>query len=303
MKLPANKGCFNTTKDKMEYCFSNFLFQYSASILRFSLFIFCLQPASPAAQNNQPPNLQYESFAAGIGTGNVYDSYLSPLQYAGMNITILREKMKMLNWRNGNFSFQRQYLADLSQTLNRTETASNLTLFAESEYAVCYRYSPTGQFQLFAGPQAGFLIGGIYNSRNQNNPISAKVHLNIGFTGIAAYRITLGYQTIRLRYQTNLPAAGILFAPQFGQSYYYLDNNFFASSFGNHLSFKSIFSIELPLNRLTIRAGWINSFYQTKINQLLAQCRSNTFYAGLSKDFYTVKARKKDSKLHHTVFK
>jgi hypothetical protein len=113
-------------------------------------------------------------------------------------------------------------------------------------------------------------------------------------------------QPVRFRYQANLPVAGMLFAPQFGQSYYFLNDNentFFASSFRNHLTFKNILSAELPLDWIVIRVAYVNSFYQTKINNLLTQCYSNTFYIGFSKNFYTIKAGKRDNKNHSTVFK
>lgn len=250
--------------------------------------------------------MKYKSYSAGLGTGVVYDSYLSPLKYRGLNLGLLYEEMKMLKWKDGNFSFQQQYSADLSQTQNPTATASNLTLFAEGDYAVYYRFNPDEKFQVFAGHQAGILIGGIYNTRNQNNPTSVKMNLNSGLSGIAAYKLMLKSQPIRFRYQVNLPVAGMLFAPQYGQSYYFLsdnENTFFVSSFHNHLTFKNILSAELPLNRLTFRITYINSFYQTKINNLLTQCYSNTFYLGISRNFYTVKAGKRDNKNHSTVFK
>jgi hypothetical protein len=287
MKLPDNNGCFNVG-------------------VRPCLLFFCLLSFSLFAQDDRPVRLQYESYAVGWGRSNVYDSYLSPLKYKGLNIGLLCEKMKMQAWKDGNFLFQQQYFADLSQTHNPTETASNLALFAEGGCAVFYRFNLNEKFQLFAGPQAGIFAGGIYNSRNQNNPVSGKMNLNLGLSGIAAYRLMLRSQPVRFRYQAGIPVVGALFAPQFGQSYYYLDDNentFFVSSFHNHLTFKNILSVELPLNRMVIRATYVNSFYRTKINSLLTQCHSNTFYVGISKNFYTVKAGKRDNKNHITVFK
>lgn len=269
-------------------------------------FAFCLLSFSLFAREDRPVRLKYESYSIGFGRGNVYDSYLSPLKYRGLNVGLLYEEMKMLKWKDGNFSFQQQYSADLSQTQNPTATASNLTLFAEGAYTVYYRFNLNGKFQVFAGTQAGILTGGIYNSRNQNNPMSLKLNLNLGLSGIAAYKLMIKSQPVRFRYQVNLPVAGTLFAPQFGQSYYFLsdnENTFFASSFHNHLAFKNIFSAELPLNWITFRATCIHSFYQTKINHLLTQCYSNTFYVGISKNFYIIKAGKKDNKNRSTVFK
>jgi hypothetical protein len=214
--------------------------------------------------------------------------------------------MKMLKWKAGNFSFQQQYFADLSKTLNRTKTASDLTAFVEGDFAIHNKFNLNEKFQVFAGTQIEILFGGIYNTRNQNNPMSAKINLNLGLSGIAAYKLMIKSQPIRFRYQINLPVAGTMFAPQFGQSYYFLgdnENTFFASSFHNNLTFKNILSVELPIDMTVIRITYVNSFYQTKINNLLTQCYSNTFYLGLSKNFYTIKAGKKDNKNYSTIFK
>ncbi|MDR0734047.1 MAG: DUF3316 domain-containing protein [Dysgonamonadaceae bacterium] len=269
------------------------------------LFAFCLLSVSLFG-NGQPVRLKYVSRSAGVGTVGVFDSYLSPLKYRGLNFGFMYEAMQMLKWNDGKISFQQQYFTDVSQTLNGTETAYNLTLFSEADYAFHYRFDLTENFQVFAGTQAGIFIGGIYNSRNQNNPISLKMNLNLGVSGIAAYRLMLKSQPVRFRYQLGFPAIRMLFAPQFGQSYYYLDGNeniFFASSFRNHSALKNILSVELPLNRITLRATYVHSFYRTKINHLLTQYYSNTFYAGISKNFYSVRAGKKENRNQATVFK
>jgi hypothetical protein len=78
---------------------------------------------------------------------------------------------------------------------------------------------------------------------------------------------------------------------------------FYVSSFHNHVACKNILSAEIPLNWFTIRTTWVHSFYQTKINDLTTQWRSNTFYLGVSKNFYVVNGRKPDKGKHAGVFK
>ncbi|GHV31526.1 hypothetical protein FACS1894177_06340 [Bacteroidia bacterium] len=134
------------------------------------------------------------------------------------------------------------------------------------------------------------------------------MNVNLGLSGIAAYKLMIKSQPVRFRYQLNLPMVGSLYSPQFGESYYEIglgnsEKLFYMSSFHNHFTFKNILSVELPLNWVTIRAALINSFYQMKINDLTTQWRSNTFYLGVSKNFYIVNGRKPDNGKHSTVFK
>lgn len=42
----------------------------------------------------------------GVGYTNVYDTYLSPQEYKGIDFRISRESMRMTKWMNGNISLQ-----------------------------------------------------------------------------------------------------------------------------------------------------------------------------------------------------
>lgn len=274
------------------------------------LLLFLLTAFPARSQEEKPIPLTYQSSLIGLGTSHVYDSYLSPLKYSGLNIGLLYEQMRMMGWGNGNFSSQHQFFFDYSYTENKTKTAFDQTGLIEYNYAVPYRFNLNENFQVFAGPQAGVLLGFIYNSRNGNNPASAKVNVNLGLSGIAAYKLMIKSQPIRFRYQLSLPVLGSMYSPQFGESYYeivkYWENiekRFYLSSFHNHFTVKNILSVEFPLNRVTIRATLVNSFYQTKINDLITQWRSNTFYLGVSKKFHVVDGRKSDDGKYSTVFK
>ncbi|MDR1610446.1 MAG: DUF3316 domain-containing protein [Candidatus Symbiothrix sp.] len=276
--------------------------------IMYNLFLFLLIAFSARSQEEKPVSLTYQSSLVGFGTSHVYDSYLSPLKYSGLNIGLFYEQMRMIGWGSGNFSSQHQFFIDYSYTENKTKTASDQTGLLEYNYAMHYRFNLNENFQVFAGPQAGVLLGFIYNSRNGNNPASAKVNVDLGLSGIAAYKLMIRSQPIRFRYQFDLPVAGSMYSPQFGESYYEIglgnsEKLFYMSSFHNHFTFKNILSVELPLNWITIRAALVNSFYQTKINDLTTQWRSNTFYLGISKSFHVVNGRKPDNGKYSGVFK
>ncbi|GHT54610.1 hypothetical protein FACS189446_4650 [Bacteroidia bacterium] len=307
MKLPGSNDCFKRYKVQGTRPKAGFL---RLLICSFTLYLLPLTfyPFSCYSQEEKPISLTYQSSMVGMGTGHVYDSYLSPLKYSGLNIGLFYEQMRMIRLGNGNFSSQHQFFIDYSYTENKTKTASNQSGLLEYNYTMPYRFNLNENFQLFAGPQAGVLLGFIYNSRNGNNPATAKMNANAGLSGIAAYKLMIKSQPIRFRYQLSLPVVGTVYSPQFGESYYEIgmgnsDRLFYMSSFHNHLAFKNILSAEIPLNWCTIRAALVNSFYQTKINNLTTQWNSNTFYLGFSKNFYVVNGRKPDNGKHSSVFK
>lgn len=251
--------------------------------------------------------LVYQSTMIGYGRNSVYDSYLSPLKYKGNNIGIFYEHMKMTGLMNGNVSAQHQFNLDFSWSDNESETASDYTGFVEYSYGLHYRFKPAPKFQISAGMQANGVLGFIYNTRNGNNPATGKAHINLNLSAIAAYNVKLKSQPIHFRYQINMPFSGIMFSPEFGQSYYEIslgnnDNLVHFASFHNYISVRNILTAEVPLNRFTIRLSYINSIYETRVNGLDTRLCSNTFYIGLSRNFYTVSSKKSDRGNYLRVF-
>ena len=60
----------------------------------------------------------------GAGYTNILDTYLSPMEYTGPEIRILRESMRMTKLLNGNVSAQSLFQINLSLTDNKAETGS-----------------------------------------------------------------------------------------------------------------------------------------------------------------------------------
>jgi len=269
--------------------------------------IFLLLIFSPiSAFSQETPALSYQSTMIGWGLGSVYDTYLSPLKYSGNNIAMYGEQMKMTRLANGKIAVQNLYSVNYSWTKNGSETASFYSGLFEYNYGLLYKFSPTPKFRFFAGPQANFLLGFVYNNRNGNNPATGKLNLNLNISAIASYEFYVKSLPLRLGYQIAVPFAGIMYSPEFGQSYYEIslgDNAQLAnfSSFHNHLAIKNILTIEAPIVKsLTVKLGFVHSHYETRINSLDTRISSATFCLGLTKNFFIVPANK--IKNYHYVF-
>jgi len=250
------------------------------------------------SQEEKPLALVYQSSMIGYGKNSSYDTYLSSLKYKGNDFGLYYEQMKMTGLLNGHVSAQHLFNINFSRANNETETATNYTGFLDYAYGLHYRFEPMEKLQLFAGTQADGLLGFIYNSRNGNNPATGKVHLNLNLSAIAAYRFDIKSQPIFLRYQISIPSLGMMYSPEFGQSYYEIglgdrDRLVHFASFHNYLSMRNIFSVEAPVGRFTFRLSYMNWIYETQINHLKTQINRNSFYIGLSKNFYTVPYKKR----------
>lgn len=259
------------------------------------------------SQEDKPLNLRYQSTMLGIGGTKVYDSYLSPLIYSGTNFGLIYESMKMTNLCKGNISAQHLLNLELAYTENQSGTAHEYWGSLEYNYGLHYKYSPVKDLNLFGGMQIAGLVGGIYNTRNGNNPATGKAHVNLNLSGIATYKFHIKNQPLNVRYQINIPSVGILFSPQYGQSYYEIGLGVDAplvyfSSFHNYLSMRNLLSVELPFKSFTLRLSYMNWIYETQVNDLDTRIVSNSFYIGFSRNIFSVSGSKTQLKNFNTVF-
>ena len=87
----------------------------------------------------------------GVGYTNVYDTYLSPQEYKGIDFRISRESMRMTKWMNGNISLQSFFQADLGYTHNRVDNNNTFSGLANWNYGLHYNFPITSNFKLLAG--------------------------------------------------------------------------------------------------------------------------------------------------------
>ena len=249
------------------------------------------------SQEDKPIELSYKSTVFGLGKANVYDTYLSPLNYSGDSYSLMEEYMKMTKLLGGNIAEQQLFHIDFSSTQNKAGNSINYTGLMEYNYGLFYRFTPISNLNIFAGSQANGLAGFVYNVRNSNNPVTAKAHLSLTLSGAASYNFKIKSQPVRLRYQISSPFAGLMFSPQYGQSYYEISLGdegqlIYFSSYHNHLSLRNSFSIEIPLRFMTLRAMYVHSIYETFINNIDTRIHNNSLMIGFSEELFTVSGKK-----------
>lgn len=237
-----------------------------------------------------------EGTLIGIGGYNLQDDYLSPgksdLSYTGWGMHILNERMKILR-RAGNNRVSRQQLfqVEFGSTTNPAETATEVAAFVDYSLGYHYHFRPAPNLKLLAGGSARGLLGFIYNTRNSNNPASAKCDIDLSLSGMALYNLKIKDYPITLRYQLSIPFAGVLFSPHFNQSYYEIfslknyDGVVKFNSFHNKFAMKNYLTVDFPVGNLTVRAGYLNSLYYTDVNNLRGHIVSHSFMIGVVKEF------------------
>ena len=253
-----------------------------------------------SAQNDSLHANRYITRATtfGLGYTNILDTYLSPQEYTGIEGRVARETIRMTKLFDGNVSLQNFFQSNISYTHNKTDNNNTFAGLVNWNYGLHYQFRINEHLKLLAGGLSDFNGGFIYNLRNSNNPASAKVYANIAASGMAIYRFKVKDYQMVARYQANIPVAGIMFSPNYGQSYYEIftlgnsEGVIKFTTLKNQPSIRQLFSLDFPVFCSKLRLSYMWDVQQSKVNQLKTHTNSHIFLVGFVKDLYLVKNKK-----------
>lgn len=207
------------------------------------------------------PRSTNESTMIDTGEYNIKDTYLSPLKYTGWGIRVLNERMKMASLANYHISRQQLFNVEFSSTNNPSKTAEGLAGFIDYTLGYHYHFPLTPNFKLLTGASVRGMGGFIYNTRNSNNPATAKVDLDCNLSALAIYRKTIKDYPLTFRYQVTIPFIGVFFAQEYGQPYYEIFDAgngkgvILFNSFHNKFAIKNYLTADFPIGILLYGLG------------------------------------------------
>lgn len=278
-------------------------------LLLMSLFFFLLG-GKMVGQDSNKPNLNTDfqkinrALSFGIGHANVFDTYLSPQEYKGVDFRISRESMRMTN-RIKNVSIQNLLQTNISYTENYVNNNNSFSGMVNWNYGLHYHFNLTPNFKLLAGGLIDANLGFIYNLRNGNNPASAKAYINLAGSGMAIWHTRIKKTPLILRYQLNVPLMGVMFSPHYGQSYYEIfsvgnnDDIFNFTSLHNQPSFRQFLTADFSIRQVTLRISYVLDIQQSKLNQIKSHIYTNTFMIGYVHNLYKLRNKPVISKNQH----
>ena len=231
----------------------------------------------------------------GAGFTNLYDTYLSPQEYCGIDFRVMRESMRPTTWAHGRWSRQSLFQASLSYAHNHVDNNNTFGALANWNYGLHYHFPLTPRFRLLAGGLADLNGGFLYNLRNGNNPVSARAYVNLDASGMAVWDVRVKRYPFRLRYQLIVPVLGVLFSPHYGQSYYEifsLGNGrgvVKCTSLHSQPSLRQLLTGDVPVGTVTMRVGYVCDLQQSRVNGLRTHAYSHAFMVGLVKELYRIR--------------
>lgn len=247
-------------------------------------------------------SLRSHAFSLGVGSSHQLDTYLSPQNYDGVQVSLLRETLRMTRLAKHHISFQTLWQGAFSHTSNATKTTNDLGGMISYDAFWHYNWTPTSSLRLMAGAGVGGELGFLYNAHGGNNPAQGRLTIDLSASAMAIYKFRLGKQPFALRYQLSMPVMGVMFSPQFGQSYYeisqgYLNHNVCFSHPANAFSLWQQLTLDITLGkRAVLRTGYLCDIKQSHVNNIKVHNRSHSFLIGYVR-YFRLADRKQASSL------
>lgn len=245
--------------------------------------------------NSQGDKIIENTRLVGIGGVNILDTYLSDEKYSGTELRYISHTIRMR--QTSRWSRLIVHQGNISYSKNRARNSTEMAGTYNFSYGVLYDWTfLSGALDLKAGAMADAAIGFLYNTRNSNNPAQARFNIDIAPVAAAAYRFRLWNRPLALRYEVSAPLCGLMFSPNYGQSYYEIfsegdyDHNIVPTTTVSTPSLRHMLSLDLTLRNTTLRIGYMGDWRQSEVNNLKYHSYSNMFVIGITRRFKTIKA-------------
>ncbi len=226
----------------------------------------------------------------GVGATSILDTYLSPEEYSGTELRYVSHTVRRREGRR--WSRMLVHQGAFAYADNRSGNGNEMSGMYTFTYGLHYNWDLLGgRLNVMAGGQADVEAGFLYNTRNGNNPAQARLALNVSPSAAATYRFRLGRVPLAAHYEVSAPVLGLMFSPNYGQSYYEIfsrgnyDHNVVPTTFTNAPSLRNMLTLDFTLGRTTLRLGYLGDFRQAKVNNLKYHSYSNMLLIGFVRHF------------------
>lgn len=227
--------------------------------LLIAFILVCFSVSGHTNRVSLQPDHTHSAYMLEIGGSRITDTYLSPLRYRGLSVGVsgqwtatLAPRWQMLT-RAG-----LQYATAAPRYLNSHMHSGMLSL----SWSALRQFSLPADISLAAGPGVGIDAGVLYLPVNSNNPADAIARAAVTLNLTASRLCTIKRMPLRITDHFSMAAAGLAFAPQYGEGYYEIGLGHTGGLVhptwpGNMTAIDNLLAIDLPTGRrCALRLGY-----------------------------------------------
>ena len=234
------------------------------------------------------------AFTLGVGTDHLCNTYLTPIHYSGWRTELGYERLQAMKFNPEQWIMRLDLRFWLGRDHNPAHTASIVQMGFRPSWSMLWRHRVGDGFTLAVGPNIGAEIGGLYLSRNGNNPASVQASVNVGATAHAAWNGRILGLPLTLRYQPTMPLMGAFFMPDYDELYYeiWLGNHSKLAHFGwpgNFFRLDNLLTADLHFGNTNLRLGYRCEIFSSKANNIVARDISHIFVIGLTTEWISLR--------------
>ena len=251
------------------------------------------QAAKPSGDNCTP--LRENALMLGIGYTDILDTYLSPEKYRGTDLRFLSHTRR----EKDSTCLVHQLLHEgcIATADNRSGNGGEIGGGYTFAYSLLRKWQmPVGSchLRLLAGGTAELSVGFLYNTRGSNNPAQARLALQLKPTVAADFDFRLFRRQQRpftLHYEASAPLCGLMFSPNYGQSYYEIfsrgnyDHNCVPTTIASTPSLRQMLTLDFRALHTTWRIGYLGDWRQASVNNLKQHTYTHALVFGIVRRF------------------
>ncbi len=264
------------------------------SRLRLTAILLMLLLISPAQAQDRPV---LSAFTLGIGSSHIADTYLTPLKYEGWSVAAGYERMQAFKPSADSWITRLYITGELNRSINPAGNARMWGFELSASWGFIRRYSLPYGIKLGIGPALSARGGCLYNSRNSNNPASAKAAITADATAFAAWNTHIGSLPITFRYQPTIPVIGAFFSPCYDELYFeiYMGNRrglVHPAWWGNRFELNQLVTLDLHLGSSSLRLGYDSSWMSSRVSNLTTRIITHRFVIGWTSEWLSSEHKK-----------
>ncbi len=238
------------------------------------------------------PNATTSSaWTLGYGQIHLLDEYLSPLVYTGSIFRADYQSMHYMSLQTTHVSLDWTLTASIGMEHNPAATNSIFYCALQPGVGVHYHFRPVPHLKLLVGGVWDVFFANKYSFSNGNNPYSADLSTRLNASVIAQYNWHIGKLPVVLSYALTMPMVGVMFVPQYGESYYemftlgHMQHTIHFTTLTNYLAMDNAFTADFVLKRWTIRAAFYHDYDKHNANSLHFETMQSVFSLGAVVNF------------------